>query len=410
MIYDVAVIGAGPVGSMATRHLAEAGLRCVLVEEHGSIGEPCHCTGKLTSHAFEEFTLPNDVILNTIRGYVVHSPGNIEVRIRPKTVESHVIDREMFDRKLAWRAQEAGGDILLNTRALDARLEKREFVRITAAGPRRTIDAKLVIDAEGAIPVLLEKFGLRRKTTFAYGVQYDYSCASVEEQDVAHVFLGKSIAPGFLVWIVPISSKKIRVGLSVNRSLARRSPRDYLDRFIRTNSAAMAMLRGARMEKVWYGIEPIGGAIAKSYVDRFLVVGDAAGQVKSTSGGGIYFGLKAAKFAAETAIDWLADPHCGEDVVKEYQDKWMDGLGKELQFTARVREFLNLVSDDDLDRLFGMMLRDSKTHESLDQRADSAYQSRLVPTLIRGILRGALTDPKCLITLCRATTKWLASG
>jgi geranylgeranyl reductase family protein len=412
VIYDVAVIGAGPVGSMATEHLAKAGLRSILVEEHSHIGEPCHCTGKLTSHAFEEFDLPKDVILNTINGYVIHSPGDVMVRICPKRAKSRIMDRTMFDQKLALRAEDAGAEIQSNTRAQDGTYTSNGTVRIITKnnGSKRAIEARMVIDAEGAFPLLLEKFGLRRKNTFIYGLQYYYSGASIEEPDIAHIFFGKNLAPGFIAWIAPSSETTAKVGLELDNSLSRRSPREYLERFVREDSTTKKVLRNAKLERVTYGMEPIGGAIPKSYANRFLVAGDAAGQVKSTSGGGIYYGLKAAKWAAETTINYLNDPDQKDSVLRQYEDGWKSALDKELELTAHARRVLNVISDHDLDTIFQMVSVESRMGGTLDSATDSAYQSGLAYALRQSLLRQSLANAKNLAVVLRGMMKWLATA
>ncbi|MFQ5762932.1 MAG: FAD-dependent oxidoreductase, partial [Candidatus Bathyarchaeia archaeon] len=44
--YDIVVIGGGPAGAVAAAEVARAGFRTAVFEEHQTIGNPRHCTGK----------------------------------------------------------------------------------------------------------------------------------------------------------------------------------------------------------------------------------------------------------------------------------------------------------------------------------------------------------------------------
>ena len=89
MVYDVVVIGAGPAGSMTARLIAERGFKTLLCEEHSSIGTPVHCTGKLSTHAFQDFSLPRETILNSVSAAKFHSPKGIEFSIRKESIDSY---------------------------------------------------------------------------------------------------------------------------------------------------------------------------------------------------------------------------------------------------------------------------------------------------------------------------------
>jgi digeranylgeranylglycerophospholipid reductase len=120
--YDVAVIGAGPAGSMAAKYAAHAGAHTVLLEEHARIGWPVECAGLLGSKALEESELPTGkFVLRGLKGARIFSP-NTSISFKARTYKAWVVDRKLFDRALALEAVKNGAELRLNSPA-------REFWR-----------------------------------------------------------------------------------------------------------------------------------------------------------------------------------------------------------------------------------------------------------------------------------------
>ena len=74
-MFDVAVIGAGPSGSMLSRLLADKGHSVALLEEHEQPGHPVNCSGIIGLEAFQRFDLPQLPIIREIDSFQFHSPG-----------------------------------------------------------------------------------------------------------------------------------------------------------------------------------------------------------------------------------------------------------------------------------------------------------------------------------------------
>src|SRR5438309_1611651 len=106
--HDVVVVGGGPAGLLTAWKLAAAGHRVTLFEEHDTIGDPVHCTGVLAREAFTEFGLDTDAILNELKTVRFQAPSGETLEYSTRTVEAVVIDRRVFDRTLADRAERAG--------------------------------------------------------------------------------------------------------------------------------------------------------------------------------------------------------------------------------------------------------------------------------------------------------------
>jgi flavin-dependent dehydrogenase len=94
----------------------------------------------------------------------------------------------------------------------------------------------------------------------------------------------------------------------------------------------------------------LGGPIAKAYSNGFLAVGDAASQVKPTTGGGVIFGLTCAKIAAQVASEAITRNDVSSDYLQLYQKRCMEKLGFDVSVMLRMRRFLDALSDERIDR------------------------------------------------------------
>ncbi|HET6946760.1 MAG TPA: NAD(P)/FAD-dependent oxidoreductase [bacterium] len=389
--YHVVVVGAGPAGGMAALTAAQAGLRVAIVEEHAVVGAPAHCSGKLQLHAFREFNLPEHLILNTLQAGAFYAPDGSVAKVRRPEPDSHVVDRAAFDRWLADEAQRHGAELIVGARMRSAE-RQNGVMRLTGEREGRafTVAAPLVIDAEGARPVLPASLGLRLPRSYVLGLQYQMDRVELEEEDCPEIYLGRGYAPGFFAWLMPIGGGRARAGLCVDPQLAPRAPVYYLERLIREHPVASRRLRHAVIERKLAGPIPVLGARRPSVIDRMLIVGDAAGQVKATSGGGIYYSLIAGRLAAQAAHRFLG----GEGgALRWYEVEWRRRFGRELHATAFARVTVNHMTDAELNAFIASIGEDERFRRTVEQHGDTAYQSRLIAPVIAATLRWSLARP-----------------
>lgn len=383
--FDVVVVGAGPAGGMAALTAARFGLRTALVEEHATVGSPAHCSGKLQLHAFREFELPDHLILNTLQAGAFYAPNGAVARVRRPTPDSHVVDRAEFDRWLAGEALAAGAELIQGTRV---RMAERLNGTMRVTGERNSkmfsSRAPVIIDAEGARPVLPGTLGVTLPRRFVFGLQYQMTDVDLEEEDCPEIYLGNTISPGFFAWMMPIGNRRARVGLCVDPRLAGHAPIHYLDRVMQEHPVASKRLKHAKIVRKLAGPIPVLGARRPTVIDGMLLVGDAAGQVKATTGGGIYFSLIAGRLAAQAATR-----HIGGDLnaLHDYERRWRCRFGRELKVTAFARATLNRMTDDEISTLIGAIGSDDTLRAAIEDHGDTAYQSRLILPLLRRSLQ-----------------------
>jgi len=352
-MYDVLVIGGGPAGLYAAYCLAKAGRRVAVFEEHSEIGMPVHCTGLLAAESFSRFTLPQDSILATMRRARFHSPGGHLLSIASNEDETVILDRPSFDRGLADQAVKAGADLFLGHRIVTLHRFRGGVVAGSSSsiGGGRLTRGALVVLATGAAYHLHQDLDLGLPSHFVQTAQVEVDFAA--DTDV-EVHFGQEVAPESFAWIVPFrrgGASKARIGL-----LASRDAGGYLDRFLRSPKVASRTLPG----RPWhYRRRPIPlRPIQRTYAERVLVVGDAAGLVKPTTGGGIYYGLLTAKLAAATAEEALVAGDCSARFLRRYQAAWQAALASEIRTGALFRCYVSQLSDAQIDEAFQLVASD----------------------------------------------------
>lgn len=402
-LYDVIVVGGGPAGGMAAWTAARAGLRTVLLEEHAEIGSPAHCSGKLSVHAFKEFALPVSLARTALRAATLYAPDGSAATLRRPVIDSYVVDRDVFDRWLVGQAQTAGVEVILNARARRG-TRGRGVISVEAErqGRTLTVRAPVVIDAEGARTLLPATLGVSPRRVLIQGLQYEMEGLHLDGADTPELYFGREWAPGFFAWIMPLGGTCGRVGLCIDPRLTDRPPVVFLERLLVEHPVVSRRARGARIIRKLAGRIPILGRRAPSYGPGLLVAGDAAGQVKATSGGGIYFSLVAGRLAAEAATATIAsDPRA----LRRYEQAWRRRFGRELVFTTTVRRMLNALSDPDLSRLIRSIAHNPLLQRAIEEHGDTQYQSRLLRPVLGQVLRSwreAALAPIMLRALARS--------
>ncbi|MCK5593171.1 NAD(P)/FAD-dependent oxidoreductase, partial [Candidatus Bathyarchaeota archaeon] len=165
------------------------------------------------------------------------------------------------------------------------------------------------------------------------------------ETDIVEVFLGRDYALGFYAWLIPKRNGKAKVGLAAKIG----NPRELLQRLMLKHPTASKKLRRAKILQISFHSIPLGGPIPKTFSNGFLTVGDAASQVKPTTGGGVIFGMTCAKIAAEVAYEALRKNDFSSDFLSIYQKRCNKKLGFDIKFMLRIRRMLDALPDEKLD-------------------------------------------------------------
>jgi geranylgeranyl reductase family protein len=308
-MYDVLVVGGGPSGSAAARACAEAGLRTLCIEEHATIGYPVQCAGLLSTAAFSECRVSRRSILNTVHGALFVPSHGEPLVIDAGEPKACVVDRGILDSEMAEAAAEAGAEFRLKTSLTS--LSGNRAVTKGIRG-REEIGFSLLIAADGVRSSVARMLGLGRAGCFLGGLQAEVRSRS----DPRFVEIHPHASPGFFGWVIPLGEGRARVGLCGEGDLRNR----LADLLRPCEGGVLHLVSGAL---------PLG-VIDRTYGSRALIVGDAAGMVKPTSGGGIYTGVRAARHAAAVAEECRRKGSFHDRDLARYEDLWKEDFGREL--------------------------------------------------------------------------------
>ena len=335
---DVLVIGGGPIGAVAARAAAEAGAAVSLIDRRPDLGRSSACTGLISPRTPSILGIPPDCTVREIRSITVYAPGGRTLDLDADHTKALVIDRSVVERALHRAARAAGVDVQLGTEAVAV---SEAGVLLQGDDMRWTVSAPVVIGADGPHSRVSEWFGLPRPEQFVYGVQAVVDGIDMPRPDRVEVFLGQTVAPGFFAWAVPAEGRTVRIGLGV---VPGHDPAAHLDRLLEERFA------GCRVIARTAGVIPVAAA-PRTAADGVLLAGDAAGQVKPLSGGGLYPGATCARIAGRIAADAAVSGRPSH-LLSSYESAWRSAVGREIAFGRSIRRMAATVSDRDLDAVF----------------------------------------------------------
>jgi geranylgeranyl reductase family protein len=368
------VIGGGPAGLMAAETLATRGVAVAVLEEHQEIGRPVHCTGVLGVEAFTELDLPEDTILaRTSAASFRHEDGE-PVLVDTDHIIAAVVDRARLDGALAERATRAGAVVHTN-----ARVERLEVtasgVRVRVRGWDVPIAAQAVVLACGAHYRFNRELGLGVPRVFVQTAQVEMPFAPWPRIDVR---LGREVAPGGFAWAVPFERAgvpHIRLGLFCDSDASRRFAA-FASRVAEEAGVDPATIPDARLKML-----PLG-PVRRTTADRVIAVGDAAGMVKPTTGGGIYYSLLSGRLAGRVLADACAVGRWSSSQLKPYEEQWRTMLGPDIRTGLAFRALATRIGDRGIRALIEVARVDGIV-PMLKETADFNWHRRAAMALLR---------------------------
>ncbi len=370
-MHDAAIIGAGPVGCYLGYLLSKRGIGNSIVEEHNEVGRPEQCTG-LISRNIEGF-VPGSwlrkAVQNRVRGAII-SCGKASFEVSGSGPMAYVLDRTAFDKAIAEKAKERGSDLVLGHRYVNHKQAGKELrIGLKMGSKTEYLRASALVGADGPNSSVARNSGLYNGRRFWTGTQAIIrSKKGGFDTGNVYVYLDRRYSDGFFAWLVPINEERAKAGLA-----SFSQPAGHMKRLLRDK------LWGCRIESRSGGIIPVYKK-AQVQKDNVFLVGDAAMQVKATSGGGVVNGFMAAKELAGV----IAEGGSYESRIRHVR--------RNLRLHLLIRRKLNRMSDERKESL----LRDmdcGAVRKVLRERGDMDFPKRFVfkllmarPRLLRHVL------------------------
>ncbi|MEK6874617.1 MAG: NAD(P)/FAD-dependent oxidoreductase [Nanoarchaeota archaeon] len=324
MAKRVTIVGAGPAGNWAAYQLAKAGFRVSVFEEHETIGEPFQCTGILTSQLYSFLDI-KPVLVNTSQvARIICGSNYVDVSMKRDNV---IIHREEFDRHLAKKAQDAGAMFYTKHR-VQSNTKTTTRVKDIAQQNIKSVKHDYLIGADGPTSMIAKNNGMWCDRKFWFGVQ---ARAYLPNDNKIEFFTNI----GTFSWIVPENSDVVRIGL-----LAHRQGKAIFD--------LMCKNRGVtKFISYQGGLVPIYNPNVVTQKGNIYLIGDAALQVKATTGGGIIQSMIAAKACADAIIN-----------NRSYEKEWRKSMGLDLWLHLKMRQVMDKFTDANWNMLIDIFKSD----------------------------------------------------
>ena len=322
----ITIVGAGPAGSYLGYLLAKQGRDVTILEEHDKIGFPIQCTGIVTNSIEKFFRLKNEVVAKKLDKVIVVSK-NKKITLN---VDEIVMWRDRFDMFVAEMAEKEGAKILLNHKFINLDGKSSIKVKDKKYNKIKEIKTDIIVGADGPYSSVAKAAGIGSNSKYYIGMQAKVRLKMDTTAFETH--FGNEF-PNFFGWCVPESGDTARLGIGCFENA-----QDNFYRFLQSRTGKKEVL-------CWEsGLIPLYNPQKQMQKGNVYLIGDAATQVKATTGGGIIPSLK----AAQTLCDCIVNK-------KNYDKEFRKHSGKELLLHLRIRNVLNKFSDKDYDMLLDLM-------------------------------------------------------
>ena len=376
--YDVAIVGGGPIGSTLAYKIAKEGYKVAILDKKKEIGIPLQCAGIVSKKLMDVNEIPDNLILNSVKGAYLHSSNNT-LKVEKNHTEAFIIDRIAYDKFLAERAVNNGVKFFNQYKVTYIDSDNG----IIRCQNNMVVSAKIIVGADGSksfvSSLINEKFNYFNASQYLVEINTSSRDNMIITNAVKFVdlFAISKILPGFL-WCIPTSDSSFRVGLFSNNSY--KDQKEILNSFLANDER----FKESSIIEKYHGKIPIFDKNKKIIKDRILLIGDAASQLKPTTGGGLIIGFDTTNLAKDAIIKSLDNDNI--NFLKDYEQNFKKKYAKELNYQIRVQKTLENLSDNDLDFMF-TKLKEKNAEEIISKYGDMDKQSILVKEFIkRGLI------------------------
>lgn len=355
--YDVVVVGAGPGGSTAARFAADAGLSVLLLEKRQEIGAPVRCAEGVGTQTLRRFIEPEPRwVAQVINRCRLVAPNGKYVEITAPG-EGLILERKLFDRRLAELAAETGAQVRVKARVTDVLRDGDQIagVRVKYQGSSHDVRAKVVIAADGVESQIARWAGLNtlsRLVDMDVAAQYLVSDARLDAPDCCTFYIGTVYAPGGYGWVFPKGPNLANIGLGISPKHTTRHRETALDCL---NRLMARFFPNASIVATVVGGIPIDGKPRPISANGLMVIGDAAHQADPMTGGGITNAMIAGQLAAQVAASAIRQGDLSGEMLRQYDERWQKEVGRAFKPILSIRDQVMEFEDSFFDELAEML-------------------------------------------------------
>jgi flavin-dependent dehydrogenase len=294
-------------------------------------------------------TPTSNIVQNIIKKAIIYSPSGSSLEIDASRQRVVVLDRNRFDRELAKMAIKNNVELKVGKKVINY-FENDEKVKIETKSESYT--AKWVINATGYV-------SFPNKNNLLQAAKFEVN-GDWFDRDRIEIYFDQKISPGYFTWVIPINSYTAKVGVAgrgVNQF-------KVLDEFVKTKGGVVIKKTAAQIV--------VGGPLKNFISGHIVSVGDAAGQSKPTTGGGIYSGGVGGMLAGKYIAESLSTKD--NSLVNYYQETWNNLFSKEFNILLKGRNILERLSNDNIDKIF-KYLASSNLFDKISEESDFDYHS-----------------------------------
>jgi len=366
--YDVCIIGGSIAGNYLCYLLSDTKLKVAVIEEHTEVGLPLQCAGIISQKLSRLIELPNDLILNRVKIAKIVGPSGSFIRLSGDE-NPYVIDRVGLDRLYFNKTKEREnitylfGEKFKSFKYVKENHQKQVLIETS----KRKIKAKMLIGCDGPLSAIAKTLGVKNKNLYAIQLRIKERFNGQE----AVMYFDQRWKELF-GWIVPEGNNIYRIGMASSINIAKNF-RTFLKR-LKVNQEHKINQQG--------GLIPYG-LMNRLAFENVLLLGDSAGQVKATTGGGIIMLLTAAKYAAHCIKNCFKNNKFTKKEIKKYYEKPCKSIiGKELKIHYVIRAFLEKCTKKDFDKVF-QIIKTSEIEHLISIYGDMDFPKVLIFKVIK---------------------------
>lgn len=393
--HDVCIIGGSIAGNYLAYLLAPLELTICVIEEHSDIGKPFQCAGIISQKLGDLIALPDNIILNRVDVAKIVAPSGKFIRLSGQE-KPYIVDRVALDRLFYEKIKQKSNI----TYYLGEKYHEFEYITnngekvIQITTSKRRIHCKLLVGCDGPLSAVAHQLGADHTNIYATQIR---AKGNFENEAVMYFHPNWKELFG---WIVPEGRQVFRIGMGAANNLSQNF-KNFLDKLKIKNNQIIDRQGG---------LIPFGSMKKVAY-DNILLLGDAACQVKATTGGGIVMLLTAAKYAAVSVKRSFYAQNYSESFLKEnYEIPCKNEINRSLKTHLVIRKIFECFTSEDFETFF-QIVKTSNVENIISLYGDMDFPLSLFLQLLKNsmvfkfLLSFLRKNPLVIFTLLKILLK-----